>query len=476
MRNRSAHISTLIILLFTAILSIFFVPTHDDLIISVCQPLREAVHGSLFYGNGRFLGNTAVRMFLNNTVLDIVLRAVCIGGCVVLSAVLVKGYHAKAISFSGILCLGIGFPISKQVFVWGHGFYNYVPPVFLLLLALFLLKRYEQMQKSVWRWVMLPLLFALTFSAQLFCENSTTINTLIMLVLLVAVLIKKRPLAGAVTAVFGSCIGALAMFLGPTLLGVGDKLSDYRSVETTLSGLLDTAVANAYEIVNTLVTSWGLWLGLSVAILLLAQKRKKHIHWIWKTVLIGFLPFAMLQNMIVRRALLLAIDGMFVVYLLCAGVILFRLLDKKTRDLLLGGLTLAAASMGQLLIINPIGPRCLFLTYTLLVAGILYVLPEAELQKSKLLFRGLAGLGCAVYALLLGLHIQAWNIHTVRMDYGRQQIREGKTDIEIINLPYEAMFQCPNYSYVYPYQFNQGNLEEMTFRYISYAEYLEKTN
>ncbi len=250
-----AHIGTLTVFLLTAVLSVFFVPTHDDLLISVCQPLREAFVGAMYFGNGRFFGNTAVRMFLNSTVLDTLIRAVCICGCITMPAILTKGYQARTIWFSALLCLGIGFPISKQVFVWGNGFYNYVPPVFLLLVVLCLLKWYDGAQKSPWRWVAVVGMFLSAFSAQLFCENSTTINLLITVVLFLWVVLKKRPKTGAVIALLGMGFGALVMFLGPTLLGVADKLKEYRSVESSLSGVLRTGVKNAYEIVTTLATS-----------------------------------------------------------------------------------------------------------------------------------------------------------------------------------------------------------------------------
>ena len=320
---------------------------------------------------------------------------------------------------------------------------------------------------------MLPIVWVASFSAQLFCENSTTINLLIVAVALVWVIVKKRPKAGVITAVAGFGIGALTMFLGPTLLGVADKLSDYRSVESSLSSLLHTAIKNAFEIVTTMSTSWGLWLGLSVMILLLAQKKGKRIHWIWKTGLLGFVPISLLLNLVSREDLRILAAVMFAVYLLCAGVILFKLSDKSTRCKIIIGLGIILASAGQLLIIYPIGPRCLYITYVLLVMGILHLLPDGvEKRKNIPLFGIIAVLSCAVYAVLLLWHVRAWNVHNVRMEYGRAQIAEGKICIEIIMLPYEKMFHCPNDSYVYPYQINYGNLDEMRFEYITYAEYL----
>jgi hypothetical protein len=183
----------------------------------------------------------------------------------------------------------------------------------------------------------------------------------------------------------------------------------------------------------------------------------------------------MLQNLAVHKDVIFVINAMFGGYLLCAGGILFWLLDKKTRYVLMVLLGIAAASVGQLLIIHPIGPRCLYLTYVLAVVVILYLLPDmgqTDNRKLRMLFRGLGVLGCGVYGVLLALHMQAWKVHTVRVDYANAQLAEGKTQIEIIMLPYTPMFQCPDDSYVYPYKFNLGDMNAMSFQYITYDDYL----
>lgn len=476
-KNYKAHISTLLVFLFIGIMSVFFIPTHDDLYVSICYTFRNAFQGSLYYGNGRFLGNTFVRMFLNHVFWDNAIRIVCIGGTIVLSAVLARGYRAKPICFSAFMYLGIGFPISRQVFDWGHGFYNYVPPVFLLLVALYLIKRYENLGNSKWRPVSVIAIFLTMFFAQLFCENSSTMNVLIMVLIFLRSLSKKQPKAAALAGVLGSCVGAFAMFMGPTLLGVAHKLDSYRSVENSLSGLLRRAVTNALDILTTLSASWGLWVAVSLILLLLAQSQKKSIHWILKIALFGFIPFAVFQNFTIQHRVQYGINAVFVLYLLCVTVVLFRTVPKEKHKLLLLILGLILASMGQLLVIHPIGPRCLFITFTLLSILALYILPDTKEDNKQMnlwIRRGLSILAIGVYTVILALHIQTWIIHNARMDYAKEQVAEGKTQVEIILLPYTKMFHCPNDSYVYHLRFHQGPDDVVTIRYITYEEYCAK--
>ena len=140
-----SHIVTIFVFITIGLISFFFIPTHDDLINLSCTEIKEAFKSSLYYGNGRFLGNFLVSVFLNNEICDSLIRMVVFGGTVVLSAILISGYRASSICVSFFLYLGIGLPIFKQSVVWGHGFYNYAPLVFFILLVLTLLKcNYQQ--------------------------------------------------------------------------------------------------------------------------------------------------------------------------------------------------------------------------------------------------------------------------------------------------------------------------------------------
>ena len=471
------HISVIFAFFSIGLISLFFVPTHDDLIDLSCHSFLESFSSSLTFGNGRFLGNTLVRVLLNNTIMDSVFRTIIIGGIIVLSALLVTGNKSESIMRSYLLYIGVGLPIFIQVFVWGHGFYNYAPPVFFLFLSLFLLKCYHKKNNKVSNIIYaISVLFA-SFIAQLFAENSTTINFLISLLILILAFKQRTKKLGAILLLIGSTLGLICMFLGPKLFGVSDKLADYRSVSSTFLSYVTTAMKNTIEILNTLSTCWGLWLFLSIILICLLKQKSNSVHWFQKILLISFLPISIIQNFITSYKVKSVIGIIFCVYLTYSMVILIKLFDKnqKLKMLPLMGITLL--SIAQLLIVSPIGPRCLFISYSLLSLWMLDTINEIDNKiLCKRINKCIVTINTIVFALLLLIYIQSWTVHCARMDYGFKQLSEGKTHIEIIELPHECFFHCPNESYVYNYTFNHGNKDDMNFSFISYDEFFDKQN
>lgn len=472
----SATICVLVVFIMVGILTFFFAPTHDDLIDLNCKSFAGAFEKALFYGNGRFLGNMFVAVFLNNDILDSLFRTIVIVGIVVLSAVVTNGYKTSAILLSSFLYLGISIPIFRQSYVWGHGFYNYVPPVFCLLVVLALTKWCIKNNKSKLYYGSIPIVFLVSFAAQLFSENCSTINGLICLLILCWAYKSKRWISVSVAALAGSVFGAVCMFVGPTLLGAGDRLDEYRSVSTGLWGIITTAARNAFEILNTISASWGICLAVSAIIFLSMKSKGLHICWVYKAVVAIFPIFAAIQGLNNFSVIKLAFDLGFLVYIACVAVVFCKLFDRKVLLRILIFLSIAILSVLQLLVVSPIGPRCMFVTVSILSVGVLYVFSIINDEDSKLVEKYINGMACltiVLYAVLLIIYMKAFSVHRVRMEYGFEQLKAGNKQIEIIELPYEAMFHCPNESYVYYYTFNHGDKDEMSFAYITYEEYLK---
>ena len=472
-----AHICSLLVLISLGVLSAFFAPTHDDLFEVANRSFDDAFRYALHFGNGRYIGNMFVVMFLNQPGIDVLLRTVFIGGTVILSAVFAVGYTPKAILTSYFLYLSMRLTILSQVFVWGHGFYNYVPPVCLLLLALCLLKQSDAARGKKAVWIYGSLLFITMLAAQFFAENSTTVNVLVMVLALVRTIKEKRKKAGAIAAVSGAILGAAIMFLGPWLMGVTERMDGYREVSTTVQECVATAAKNAFEIVTILSSNWGLFLVLSLAVFMAAKKNETKLPLLCKAVLIGFVPLALAANFVTADALKIAADVLFAVYIACAVMAFVKVFEKEHRRRTEVGAVIVAASIVQLLAVSPIGSRCLFLPYAGAVLCVMYLFADAQKNSDtgrRFCKNGLLLLSGMLYAVLLVIHVQVWNVHTVRMDYAQAQLAEGKTHIEIVRLPHEAFLYSPNESYVYPILFNHGNEEEMQFSFISYGEYCEK--
>lgn len=134
----------------------------------------------------------------------------------------------------------------------------------------------------------------------------------------------------------------------------------------------------------------------------------------------------------------------------------------------------AALSVGELLIITVMGPRCLFITACILSVFVIRFFKDEKLADRRL--AAVAGCGGLAYVLALILIMSdIWRINNVRFDYAQRQLAEKKEVIEIITLPHERWLHVPNQSAGYGFYFNYGEVkDEEDYEYITYEEYLSR--
>lgn len=473
----STHLMVALIFVSLFILSLFFIWTHDDYTTVGTYSFMEAFKGSVYFGNGRFLGNFLVDFIMPYKIIDRAVRTLFIGIIVVTSALIVDGYRKRSLLLSSLLYVGLGTEIFKQVFVWGHGFYNYVPPVSLMLLSIYLLKSYySKEEKAYLYYAPLAILGA---SQQLFAENTTTISCLIALIILAYVIYNKsNNKIPAIIHFSASLLGAGIMFLAPKLLKVADKMDDYRKING-LSEYISNAVNNTYDLLCILSTQTILFAVISAFLLIMIIKKEAYKNKIKPVLIGGYLLLYPLISIIGYKNQLtkLCVAVAFVLYLILITVLVIKLKLFKSDKCSILLIALAIISVLQLLVVKPVAGRCLFVTYSLIVLFTLIFYKKVFDTISKktihiIYCSAIAGL-ILIYSVMLYNFINISQLNDIRINYINEQIAEGKRTVNVINLPYEYWLHAPNESYAYGHSFNQGDKDQMYFKYIDYTDYLE---
>lgn len=477
----STHLLLSIIFFCTFVLSFFFVKSEDDFTYLEKFNVLDSIFISLRFGNGRYLGNFLCRFFINRELADKLVRTLCYCSIILLSSLFTVGYKKRALIVSALLFGGIGKNIFSQVFVWGSGFYNYTPPIALMLLGIYLLKRYYFSEIVGKRFLCISL-FAIGFCQQLFIENCTTINVLISLAIVCVVSRNKNnSKKPAVVYCSASFLGAGVMFFLPSILGVSYKMKPYRDI-IGFSEYLSNGIENAVRILNDLSEQTMLWIFVSVSCMLLMKLnsdtfRKSGI--IVKIYLCLFPALSFVQSINHNVTIFLIVDALFVVYCVCLFCVILRLLGKKNRQLIFSVVALAVISLLQLLIIKPCRARCIFLPYVILSLLVIWGLERLIVNMDKVKrYITFIGSLCLVfiYGILLFIYVNIWNVNNAKLDYIDKQMDEQKTTITLIRLPFEDWVHCGNESYVYPIRFNYGNPDEMSFAFIDYDEYISSVD
>ena len=187
----------------------------------------------LHYGNGRLLGNVTAIWMVHLPAAAAVVKALTVTLVIFLLPAVLGMKHTWAYAASFLLLIGINDDVFGEVYTWTSGFGNYMPPVCIALVILYLIRLYPDLKAKALKALVLIAVFLLGVAAQLFVEHTTLINILLAVILTVKELIspkKERSVVCAVWAV-AAILGAGVMFAIPKLFYVEHNRSEgYRSV------------------------------------------------------------------------------------------------------------------------------------------------------------------------------------------------------------------------------------------------------
>lgn len=445
-RHKKELFIVAIIVVIEAICTYYYPLTGDDRYFKSLniQGCNQLLHYIKTFGNGRYLGNLAVILLVNHAVIRMIVKTICITG---IWKMIVYLSDVKDIWKEALIAILVIFPsslLSAQVYVWTAGFCNYVICIFLELLALGCLKKIEDCKEIYSKVLLVIMLIISVFLAQLCSENSTVINVITAVIILLQKIIDQKGKIASFILGISTCAGVCIMFLGPKICNVAYKMDNYRGGAKSVGTIISNIIYNILTINRCMLGNISLLLILSVIIYIIWKQENIY----GKYFLISFGVCSIIYylmdndrewvypNLIFRNIISMIPVTMFVLYI---GYILLK--SKFNRIALQRKLcinyVLIVVSILELLFVTPIGARTIYITYILFVAFVAQLLNELQitLEQKNLIYR----IEKAFLVVFLMFNSFMWmNIHyadKTRENYIKMQMMEGKNEIDIPALP-----------------------------------------
>lgn len=373
-----------------------------------------------------------------------------------------------------------------QVYLWSSGFYNYIPPVWMALLAITIIRNYSSCVSLFSKTLACLTLVLLGFCSQLYVEHSTIINLILAFSLLVYTVATKKyaHVLPCLLWFIATLMGTITMFSIPILFAPeGNRSEGYRSYNLgALSTLIVSCVKNGMWLTNYYsgVNSLPLCLGAVSTLYLTRHQRnnKKNRFLFISSLICGgilfFSDFVSVNGWYGEPALFqhafftILVLTEFVIWVLAAT----RLSETRTRNITLFLLFLAFMSLAPLLIVSPVHMRVAFQSYLFFCAAAMLCLSKIQWKKFQMFqYRTSAALiiiACIVFTLgstMLSVKIMS----ELREAYILQKIEQGATEITISNFPFDYTQWDGTWSF--GCYFFREEKEDIAFRTIGYNEW-----
>lgn len=401
--------------------------------------------------NPRLLGNLLAYCAGSHAALRAVLRSGILFILILAAAKNINRLTPIPVLLTFTALLVLPQAMFAQVYPWAAGFFNYVPPVATTLLF-FVLAR-PVFEKEPMRDVPSAALgaFLLGFSGQLFIEHNTLYALLASLVLLAWYILEQRRFSLVLFFHTAGCVlGTALLFLSPAYRAIGNEDNAY-TMERGLQGFLNTARENLPDMLQSLIeTSPVLYLSLAaLCLFFFFSLRKKR----WSDVLLAavitaaalwYLAGQLLGGPVptLKLRLLIALIWGFTLLLSCLLWVPEGLQRRRAVFFLLS----AAAAAAPLAVVSPIGPRCLFLSYVLLLltAGNLLQAALADVQRpARAATAAAAVLAAGVWVFYLQIYFPIHQAEMAREHSIAQAMARGETEITVVRYPNSAWLWEP---------------------------------
>lgn len=196
-------------------LCFFFVPKIDDVIFKYNEffqftDFKGFIHSTVYYGNGRFLGNGLCILFSRVPEIFYFVEFVFVQIFCFAVEKLTEIKNSKIYFMMVFLLQPIFF--VKQIESWLCGFINYFIPILLLVFILFILKKCSSEQSKAKRALNCIAMLLLGFAEQLFVQHNAVMNFVIAVTVLVIFIRKKKSVLEPVLLIISNAAGCVLLF------------------------------------------------------------------------------------------------------------------------------------------------------------------------------------------------------------------------------------------------------------------------
>ena len=354
---------------FFCLLSFFMPYTSDDLAWGTEQGMDLLRSGFVNY-NGRYLGNLCEIVVTRSHPLRVLGEAFMLTLLVALITALFPRQKKAVAPGSALLILLCPREIFAQAIVWSAGFFNYIPPILVILTYLLILqKRYDHPGRTVGTVTAVVLL---GFCGSLFMENMTLVMIMLGVVTVIACRKRRNVRLAAIGWTVAVFAGSAVMFSNGAYHAIAQSSDKYRSIG---AGKITTILSNlhtifSYSVIKTVILN----VLLTVLLFLLLHRRlsefsrrKKTAVFFLGIVAAGCCAYTVLTQLYPSWQVLGSFtpylsDVTAISYLLCCFVLMLCALPDMRRYIV-GLYGTLGAMIAPLVIVNPIGPRNFFVAY-----------------------------------------------------------------------------------------------------------------
>lgn len=380
--------------------------------------------------------------------------------------------------YAAALMLTVALPadLYAQAYAWAAGFFNYVPPLVVIFGFLF---RVDRLQEDGRDSVLLGVgMLLMAFAGQLFVENVTVGICLLSAGVFLWYLLTHKKLSWSLSGhLLGSIIGCAVMLMAPGYDNVNQE--GYRQVSATFEELLKVVKAN-FPVITQYLTENN-WLviapltALSIYLLLSSQTKKRGlrvaalaalmvcpVYFYAHSEILTTLSYA---EWVAELSFWLDIAANLCYLLAVLAAVLMGIQDpgRKRRAVLC--ICAVPLIFGPLVVVTPIGPRCLYIPYMLLVCLLMILLADAAERCDVRKIKALRIPALAMVACVLALYLwtAVWNgrCEQIRTTQIENAMASGASSVELPSFPYAAFVHNGNGSvmkYYYYYE-TPGDLE-----------------
>lgn len=329
--------------------------------------------------SGRYFGNLIVLALTRSNLLKAITMAVCLTGIIVILNKLTAQQKNGMFIISTVL---VFMPVTllRQAVVWTSGFANYTTSIFLTLIYIYYVNNIYGEEKPKYSFSAVVPLALLGFANALIVEHLTIYNVILSVYVIVFTLIKfKRVFVQHIAYLLGVIAGTGLMFSNSVYRSVADGSDKYRTigggegiVTRMLKAYFGTIVDEGFFknfVLNIFLV--GVCLILWITLKNKLSKKARVIGNISAAVMVAFAASSVMlkvSGVEPLEILSLVKGGATAAYIIAFIVFLFVIpleINKKMKLFFILGST--GCLIAPLLVVTPIGSRCFFAPYVMMI-------------------------------------------------------------------------------------------------------------
>lgn len=429
---------------------------------------------ALAYGNGRLFGNMLIHFLLRSNGLRVIVQTSLIVSlwCLTYKAVHKgeKDYFVLGI----ILFLTINPTIFREDYIWSSAAANYIPGILCMLGSLLIVTNGRKNKNIA--------LLIISISGQLFVEHTSVINVLFSLSVLIFYLktnVEKHKIVSALIWFLGTVIGIGIMFLIPKLFYVHNEWANYQKINiNTFHELFISIIANGMQISGIFIKNVFAFILMSSLLM-----KTAHTKTVFKIILAIFPIYGFIVGYVIDEmwtSTLCSFLNLLALLVYLAAVIFSIAQSKelKNKKESLFYIAMCVISVLPLLIVYPIGARCILHAYVFLLLAITSLFNSNPHLIDDGFYKQVSLCSVACSCILMGgLTIHFHNIGIIdeaRLEYAQSRIEEGAE--KIIMPKTSSPYVKENDGWSYGQIFYQEEKMDIEFEFISYSDWKELRN